>query len=172
MSEGHGTVAAEVLDLLRHAGATLAVAESLTGGLLAAAITEVPGASAAFRGSVTAYATDVKDRVLAVPGGLLSVRGAVDPDVAAAMAEGVRVLLDADWAVATTGVAGPDEQDGKPVGTVYVAVAGPSGMRVTGAVFPGDRAEIRRATVERALGLLREALRGPRRPTATAPSGG
>ncbi|MFD4653286.1 CinA family protein [Streptomyces sp. NPDC056721] len=117
--------AAVVLRLLTERGETLAVAESLTGGLVAADITSVPGASRVFRGSVTSYATELKRDVLGVDGTLLAERGAVDPEVALQMATGVRRVLGADWGIATTGVAGPDEQDGQPVGTVFVAVVGP-----------------------------------------------
>ncbi|MFF7852462.1 CinA family protein [Streptomyces sp. NPDC007910] len=121
------TEAARVLALLAERGQTLAVAESLTGGLVAAELTGVPGASASFRGSVTAYATALKHELLGVDEALLAERGAVDPEVASQMAAGVRARLGADWGIATTGVAGPDPQDGQPVGTVYVAVAGPTG---------------------------------------------
>ncbi|MFE0777229.1 nicotinamide-nucleotide amidohydrolase family protein [Streptomyces sp. NPDC058861] len=120
------TEAARVLALLAERGQTLAVAESLTGGLVAAELTGVPGASASFRGSVTAYATALKHELLGVDAALLAERGAVDPEVASQMAAGVRVRLGADWGIATTGVAGPEPQDGQPVGTVYVAVAGPA----------------------------------------------
>nr|WP_240929951.1 CinA family protein [Streptomyces coryli] len=138
---------------------TLAVAESLTGGLVAAALTAVPGASRAFRGSVTAYATEVKRDVLGVPGELLAERGAVDSDVARQMAAGVRWRLGADWGLATTGVAGPDAQDGQQVGTVFVAVAGPQGhARTVRLALDGDRREIREAAVAEALGLLGEEL--------------
>ncbi|WP_269856651.1 CinA family protein [Streptomyces sp. RPT161] len=155
--------AAEALALLERQGATLAVAESLTGGLVAAEVTAVPGASRTFRGSVTAYATDVKRDVLGVDGALLAARGAVDPQVAAEMAEGVRRLLGATWGLATTGVAGPDPQDGKDVGTVHVAVAGPSGTSVGSPRLTGDRAAIRAATVTAVLELLMEAVRGGRK---------
>ncbi|WP_432096140.1 CinA family protein [Streptomyces sp. bgisy100] len=153
--------AATVLGLLAARGESLAVAESLTGGLIAAELTSVPGASRVFRGSVTAYASEVKRTVLGVDGALLAERGAVDAEVARQMAAGVRRLLGADWGVSTTGVAGPDPQDGKPVGTVHVAVAGPggttSGLRLG---LDGDRAGIRsesvRAALERLLGELIE----------------
>lgn len=121
------TSAARVLELLAERGETLAAAESLTGGLVAAELTSVPGASRVFRGSVTAYATGLKREILGVDGALLAERGAVDPEVARQMAAGVRQVLGADWGTATTGVAGPDPQDGQPVGTVYVAVCGPDG---------------------------------------------
>ncbi|MFP3987523.1 CinA family protein [Streptomyces sp. E11-3] len=136
VSEGAGASAAraaEVLELLVGRGETLAVAESLTGGLVAAELTGVAGASKCFRGSVTAYATELKERLLGVDGTLLVERGAVDAEVARQMAQGVRRVLGADWGIATTGVAGPEPQDGQPVGTVYVAVAGPGGAQVEAA---------------------------------------
>ncbi|MFI0719694.1 CinA family protein [Streptomyces sp. NPDC021224] len=152
--------AEEVLRLLEERGRTLAVAESLTGGLLAAALTGVAGASRSFRGSVTAYATPLKQQLLGVDGTLLAARGAVDAQVAREMAEGVRRLLGADWGAATTGVAGPDPQDGQPVGTVFVAVAGPDGTaEVAPLRLTGDRAAIRRASVAAVLDLLAETLR-------------
>jgi nicotinamide-nucleotide amidase len=162
------STAAEVLRLLTVRGETLAVAESLTGGLVAAEITATPGASAAFRGSVTAYATELKHELLGVDATLLAERGAVDPQVAAQMAAGVRKALGADWGIATTGVAGPEPQDGQPVGTVFVAVDGPSGA-ISGAagggkVAPlrlnGGRAEIRMESVRSVLALLLKELAG------------
>ncbi|WP_031513104.1 CinA family protein [Streptomyces sp. NRRL F-5123] len=152
--------AAEVLRLLGERGGTLAVAESLTGGLLAAELTGVAGASRSFRGSVTAYATPLKEQLLGVDGELLAVRGAVDAQVAREMAQGVRRRLGADWGAATTGVAGPEPQDGQPVGTVFVAVAGPDGAaEVAPLRLTGDRAAIRRASVAAVLDLLAEQLR-------------
>jgi nicotinamide-nucleotide amidase len=115
--------AAEIIGLLTERGQHIAVAESLTGGLLAAALTGIPGASAAFRGAVVAYATELKATILGVPAGLLERHGAVHPDVAAEMAMGVRRRLGASVGAATTGVAGPDPADGQPVGTVYIAVS-------------------------------------------------
>ncbi|MET7384127.1 CinA family protein [Streptomyces sp. NPDC005529] len=160
--------ATEVVRLLTVRGETLAVAESLTGGLVAAELTAVPGASKAFRGSVTAYATELKHQLLGVDATLLAQRGAVDPQVAAQMAAGVRRALGADWGIATTGVAGPDPQDGQPVGTVYVAVAGPPGAAFPapegGKVAPlrlnGGRAEIRMESVRSVLALLLRELAG------------
>ncbi|MER6112113.1 CinA family protein [Streptomyces hirsutus] len=160
--------AAEVVRLLTVRDMTLAVAESLTGGLVAAEITSVPGASKAFRGSVTAYATELKHELLGVDATLLARSGAVDPQVAAEMAAGVRKALGADWGIATTGVAGPDPQDGQPVGTVYVAVHGPSaalsgsagGRKVERLRLNGDRAEIRMESVRSVLALLLEELAG------------
>ncbi|MGW4805607.1 CinA family protein [Kitasatospora sp. NPDC004272] len=146
--------AARALAALRADGATLAVAESLTGGLLAAALVGVPGASAVFRGSVTAYATELKASVLGVDEGLLDVYGPVHPVVARQMAEGVRRLLGADWALATTGVAGPEPQGGQPVGTVHVALAGPAGTEALPLRLSGGRDTIRHGAVDAALELL------------------
>jgi len=153
------TAALEALRLLAERGATVAVAESLTGGLVAGELTAVPGASRGFRGSVTAYATALKHDLLGVDAALLAAHGAVDPRVAREMAEGVRDRLGADWGVATTGVAGPDPQDGQPVGTVFVAVAGPAGSEVAALHLTGSRSQIRAASVTAALDLLLAALR-------------
>jgi nicotinamide-nucleotide amidase len=156
--------AAEVIGLLTERGQHIAVAESLTGGLLAAALTGIPGASAAFRGAVVAYATELKATILGVPAGLLERHGAVHPDVAAEMAAGVRRQLGAAVGAATTGVAGPDPADGQPVGTVYIAVsigpaaAGP-GSTVRSLALRGSRDQIRRETVTQCLRLLLTALR-------------
>ncbi|MFB8245925.1 CinA family protein [Streptomyces sp. NPDC055952] len=162
------STATDVVRLLTVKGGTLAVAESLTGGLVAAEITSVPGASKVFRGSVTAYATELKHRMLGVDATLLAAQGAVDPQVAAQMAAGVRAALGADWGIATTGVAGPEPQDGRPVGTVYVAVDGPFGPdsgsarggKVEGLRLNGDREEIRRESVRSVLALLLKELAG------------
>jgi nicotinamide-nucleotide amidase len=128
----------------------------------------VPGASKAFRGSVTAYATDLKHALLGVDATLLARHGAVDSQVAGQMAAGVRKALGADWGIATTGVAGPEPQDGKPVGTVFVAVDGPFGAdpdsagggKVEALRLNGDRAEIRRESVRSVLALLLKELAG------------
>ena len=146
--------AADVVARLRAAGQTLAVAESLTGGLLAARVVDVPGASAVLRGGVVAYATDLKHLLLGVPEHLLARHGAVHPEVAAQMAIGVRDRLGATWGLSTTGVAGPQPQDGHPAGTVHLGLAGPSGVRTVELSLPGDRAQIRAATVDAALALL------------------
>ncbi|MCF6523900.1 CinA family protein [Streptomyces sp. JJ36] len=156
-----GEPAAAVLEVLARRGQTLAVAESLTGGLVAAGLTGVAGASRVFRGSVTAYATELKRDLLGVDGALLDTRGAVDPEVARQMAGGVRRMLRADWGIATTGVAGPDPQDGRPVGTVYVAAAGPDGSaRCRPLGLHGDRAGIRAGSVSAVLALLYDELTG------------
>jgi nicotinamide-nucleotide amidase len=162
------STATDVVRLLTVKGGTLAVAESLTGGLVAAEITSVPGASKVFRGAVTAYATELKHELLGVDATLLAARGAVDPQVAAQMAAGVRKALGTDWGIATTGVAGPEPQDGQAVGTVFVAVDGPvradsgsaRGGKVEALRLNGDREEIRRESVRSVLALLLKELAG------------
>jgi nicotinamide-nucleotide amidase len=136
--------AAEVLvRALAGRGWTVAVAESLTGGMVAASIVDVPGASRVLRGGVVAYATDLKAELLGVDAALLAEHGAVDPRVAEQMAQGVRRRLGADVGLATTGVAGPASQDGHPPGEVHVAVATPAGVRVESLRLEGDRAAVR-----------------------------
>jgi nicotinamide-nucleotide amidase len=147
--------AADLIAVLTARGQSLGCAESLTGGLVCAALTDVPGASAVVRGAVVSYATDVKADVLGVDSGLLASLGAVNAEVARQMAQGACRVLASDWGVATTGVAGPDPQDGAAVGTVFVAVAGPGGCEAVELRLPGDRAAIRRAAVAAVLDLVR-----------------
>jgi len=147
-------LAGQVLDRLRAGGQTVAVAESLTGGLLAAALTDVPGASAAFRGGMVTYATELKTVLLGVDALMLARHGAVYPPVAVAMADGVRTRLGATYGLATTGVAGPEPADGQPVGTAHIAVSVSDDTVVRTIALTGDRQQIRRLTVEHALGLL------------------
>lgn len=150
--------AAVVLEVLASRGQTLAAAESLTGGLLAATIVDVPGASRVFRGGLVVYATDLKATLAGVPSDLLRAHGPVHPDTAAALARGARIRCGADWGLATTGVAGPDPQDGVPVGTVYVAVSHVTSGEVVRLDLAGTRAEIRAGAVDGALDLLAAAL--------------
>lgn len=152
------TLPAVVRQLLARREQTVATAESLSGGLLGAALSELPGSSATFRGGLIVYATDAKASVAGVPSEVLESHGAVSEQTAAALAEGARGRLGADWGVATTGVAGPDEQEGKPVGLVHVAVAGAAGTVVRTARLPGDRERIRVLAVTAALDLLRRSL--------------
>lgn len=152
---GQDRLEAVVVRLLAEAGASLAAAESLTGGGVGAALTAVPGSSAVFRGGVVAYAAELKHRLLGVPAGLLERHGPVSAEVAAAMAAGVRDRLGARYGVATTGVAGPDRQDGHPPGTVHLAVAGPGGTVTASPLLPGDRERVRRLSVVHVLDLLR-----------------
>jgi nicotinamide-nucleotide amidase len=151
-------LAGAVVSMLAEQGQTVAVAESLTGGLLAAALVQIPGASAVFRGGIVAYATDLKATLLGVPRPLLDRHGAVHADVAAAMASGVRGRLTATFGVATTGVAGPDPADGQPVGTVHIAVSSPREAAGQAYLFTGDRAAIRQQTVVMSLKQLRRML--------------
>ena len=145
--------------LLAARGETVAVAESLTGGLLSGALSQRPGSSATYRGGVVVYATDLKATLAGVPAELLASRGAVAAQTAEALAEGVRSRLGANWGIGVTGVAGPGEQEGKPVGTVHVAVAGPTGVDVRTLRQPGDRDRVRLGAVNAALDLLRRRLR-------------
>jgi nicotinamide-nucleotide amidase len=147
-------LAGDVMRRLTTAGESLAVAESLTGGMVLAALTAVRGASEVLRGGVVAYALDVKHALLGVDERLLEETVAVDARVALAMAEGVRRSLGATYAVATTGEAGPDSASGQPVGSVYVAAVGPNGVDERYLLLPGDRWAIRAATVVAALEAL------------------
>ncbi|NLT53341.1 MAG: nicotinamide-nucleotide amidohydrolase family protein [Actinomycetales bacterium] len=147
-------VAERVVALLRDRGESLAVAESLTGGLVCARVVDVAGASAVLRGGVVCYATDLKRELLGVDAALLARVGPVDADVAAQLAEGVRRLLGGSWGISTTGVAGPGPADGHPQGTVHVAVAGPAGIRTLALSLPGTRDAVRSAAAGAVLDLL------------------
>lgn len=149
---------AETLALLEARGETLAMAESLTAGLVSATVADVPGASAVLRGGLTAYATSVKSSVLGVDPELIRVEGVVSRACAEAMAVAATRLFATDWAVSTTGVAGPTEQEGRPVGTVYVAVAHAGDVRSRHLALLGDRATIRAAAVSAVLDLLGAAV--------------
>ena len=152
------SAASDVHQLLLRHGATVAVAESLTGGLLGAALTSTPGSSATFRGGLVVYATDLKETLAGVPGPLLAAEGPVSAHVAAALAAGARDRLAATYGVGVTGVAGPDPQNGQPVGTVHLCVAGPAEGEVRSIRCEGDREQIRAQTVTAALSLLAEVL--------------
>jgi nicotinamide-nucleotide amidase len=164
VSDTTAALAADVHRALRARDATIAVAESLTGGLLGAALTDLAGSSTTFRGGVVAYATELKASLLDVDPGVLASHGAVHPDVAAAMARGVAARLGATYGLATTGVAGPDPQDGRAPGEVYVALAGAGvghgGDRVLALQLDGGRDDVRREAVRQALALAAEELGG------------
>ncbi len=147
-------VAAEALTLLRAAGASLATAESLTGGRLAAAVTSVPGASECFLGGFVTYATELKESLLGVPPDLVEQYGVVSGECARAMAAGCRTATGATYTLATTGVAGPDSQEGKPVGTVFVGVAGPEVDVALTMELVGDRHQIQDRACREALSAL------------------
>jgi nicotinamide-nucleotide amidase len=152
-----------VLSLADAHGLRLGTAESCTGGLIAARLTGVPGSSATFAGGVVTYADDLKRSELGVSEELLAERGAVSAEVAAAMAEGARRRLDADVAVAVTGIAGPDGGTAeKPVGLVYLHVAGPDGSVARMLDIPGEREQVRARATVTALHLFRALLLGSR----------
>lgn len=151
--QGSASVAAALHRRLRDRGETIGCAESLTGGGLADLLSATPGASATFLGGVVSYATAVKRSVLGV-----TAESVVSADCAAQMATGVRALLGSDWALSTTGVAGPDTQDGEPVGTVYVGVAGSDGVQVRRLALTGDRARIRDQACRAAMEALADEL--------------
>jgi nicotinamide-nucleotide amidase len=156
--------APELLESLASKGLRLAVAESLTGGLLTSAFVDVPGASRVLLGSIVAYQTEIKHQLLGVSRALLQEQGAVDAEVVAQMASGVRVKLAAKAGfdesvvigVATTGVAGPELQDGKPAGTVFIGISGPTGDFVYPMHFEGSRLDVRVAAVSAAVDALWE----------------
>ena len=158
------TDVAALVAVLTARGETVAVAESLTGGLVVATLVGVPGASAVVRGGVVAYATPVKHTVLGVSADLLAEHGAVDPEVARQMASGVRTALAVDgepatWGISTTGVAGPDPQDGKPVGTVFVGIASATGAEAYELHLEGERKPIRQGTVSELLARMSATVR-------------
>ena len=148
------TLAADVVDALRSADATVATAESLTGGLLCATLVSVSGASDVVRGGVVAYAPELKTELLGVDANLIAEHGTVTSDVAVAMAQGSRRLFRSTYGLATTGVAGPGPSEGKPAGTVHVAVAGPDETWTTRLELAGDRDTIRTQTVDALLSWL------------------
>lgn len=159
MCEPSGDSAERVIELLAGRGLRIAVAESLTGGLVAAALTSVPGASVVVSGGVVAYDTAIKHSLLGVDRSLLEREGAVHPDVARQMADGVRTALaiggrPADLGIATTGVAGPTSQDGRAPGTVYLGIADDDGTEAIELALDGDRAAIRSATVRAVLDVV------------------
>jgi nicotinamide-nucleotide amidase len=146
-------------ELLRRGG-TLATAESLTGGALGDLVSASPGASETYLGGVVSYATEVKVQVLGVSKTTVDEHGVVSRECAQEMAEGVRALVGTDWGVSTTGVAGPTEQEGKPVGLVYVGVSGPGVSRCEELHLDGDRSQIRYQACLSAATILLESVVG------------
>ena len=142
------------LQMLIERGLTLATMESCTGGLLSSLITDIPGSSNAFRGGLVSYATELKE-AWGVPADVIAAHGVISVETARAMATAVRQQTGADVGISVTGVAGPDEQEGKPVGTVHIAVASPQGTRDTSQRFRGPRSEIKLRAAYTALNLLR-----------------
>lgn len=151
-------LAQSLVTRLSQVGLTIAAAESLTGGLVCSALVDVPGASAVLRGSVTAYATELKAQVLGVDAARLASVGPVDAQVAQEMADGAAQLLGADVAVTTTGVAGPGPADGHEAGTVYIAAIAPWGSVWRLLELEGQRSQVRIQTVHQVLVLALELL--------------
>ena len=156
------TPAEELVAALIAAGETVATAESLTAGLLAATIAGVPGASNVLRGGLVVYATDLKGTLAAVSEQVLAAHGPVSAATAEQLAVGARTRCGSNWGVSLTGVAGPDEQDGRPVGTVYLGIAGTSGTEVVRLALAGDRWEIRLGAVDSAVRELIRRVEGDR----------
>ncbi|MDO5286986.1 MAG: CinA family protein [Actinomycetia bacterium] len=151
---------AALIGELRLRQETIATCESLTAGLIGAELTSVPGASVVVRGGLITYATDLKVCLAGVSADLVRCHGVVSAEVATAMAEGACQACRSTWGVAVTGVAGPDEVDGLPAGTVWTAVVGPGVVEARVSRYPGDRGQVRQATVAGALDLLAEILAG------------
>ena len=149
---------ADVLEILTQRGETICVAESLTGGGLAEALSSLPGSSQIFRGSVTAYQVEIKNSVLKVPFELISEMGTVSEEVAASMAAGVKDLLGSTWSISTTGVAGPGPVDGVPAGTVWVAIEGPISQTLQ-LELSGTREIVRNATIAGAIAAFARILK-------------
>lgn len=151
-------LATQVVTALTKRGESLAIAESLTGGALSSAITDVPGTSHVFLGSVIAYSVEVKQRELGVSRQSLDQFGVVSEAVACEMAEGIRDRFQSTWAISTTGVAGPGPSHGVPAGTVWIAIIGPSIRNSFKLALDGDREQVRFGAVESALSALARIL--------------
>jgi nicotinamide-nucleotide amidase len=148
----------DVLELLRLRNESISVAESLTGGGLAQALTSLPGSSDIFRGSITAYQSEIKSSVLEVPSELISEFGVVSEEVAAAMAGGVKKLMNSTWAISTTGVAGPGPSNGIAAGTIWVAIDGPISQTLQ-LELSGTREIVRNATIAGAIAAFARILK-------------
>ncbi len=149
---------ADILETLVVRGESISVAESLTGGGLAQALSTLPGSSQIFRGSVTAYQSEVKNSVLKVPLELITEMGVVSEEVAVSMAAGVKDLMGSTWAISTTGVAGPGPADGVPAGTVWVAIEGPISQTLQLELL-GTREIVRNATIAGAIAAFARILK-------------
>ncbi|MEC7103440.1 MAG: CinA family protein [Actinomycetota bacterium] len=150
-------LAERLVQRLRERSWSIATGESLTAGLVSSTIASVPGCSAVFRGAIVAYAPEVKTEVLNVPVELLR-QGIVTEEVARALAQGARSRLGATVGIGTTGVAGPDDHDGMPVGTACIAVCSPWGERVRTVRVTGDRSQVRHAVTQAAMEAALEIL--------------
>jgi nicotinamide-nucleotide amidase len=148
----------DILAILRQRGETICVAESLTGGGLAEALTSLPGSSEIFNGSITAYQSQIKISLLNVPAELISEFGVVSEEVAAAMAGGAKELMNSTWSISTTGVAGPGPSDGVAAGTVWVAIDGPISQTLQ-LELSGTREIVRNATIAGAIAAFARILK-------------
>ena len=148
----------EILEILRTRGESISVAESLTGGGLADALSSLPGSSEIFRGSVTAYQPEIKSSLLKVPAELIAEFGVVSEEVAVAMADGVKQLMNSTWSISTTGVAGPGPSDGVAAGTVWVAIEGPISQTLQ-LELSGTREIVRNATIAGAIAAFARILK-------------
>ena len=148
----------DILTILRQRGESICVAESLTGGGLADALTSLPGSSEVFKGSVTAYQSQIKILLLKIPAELISEFGVVSEEVAAAMAGGAKDLMDSTWSISTTGVAGPGPSDGVAAGTVWVAIDGPISQTLQ-LELSGTREIVRNATIAGAIAAFARILK-------------
>jgi nicotinamide-nucleotide amidase len=148
----------DILTILRQRGESICVAESLTGGGLAEALSSLPGSSEVFKGSITAYQSQIKISLLKIPAELISEFGVVSEEVAAAMAGGAKDLMDSTWSISTTGVAGPGPSDGVAAGTVWVAIAGPISQTLQ-LELSGTREIVRNATIAGAIAAFARILK-------------
>jgi PncC family amidohydrolase len=155
---GDGNLEDAVLDQLQARGQTLAVAESMTGGLLSARLTAIPGASRSFLGGATVYSPAAKAALLGLPAAFLAEHGTVSEATTIALAEAARTVLGATWGLAVTGNAGPGAEGDAPVGTVFLAVAGPEGRVSIGRLIPGDRSDVQLRSAAAALDFLRRQI--------------
>ncbi|MBF6329561.1 CinA family protein [Nocardia transvalensis] len=163
--------AVELVRMLRASGQTVATAESLTAGLLSATIAGVPGASVVLRGGLIVYATDLKQTLAGVSEHTLAADGPVSASTAEQLAVGARTVCAADWGIGLTGVAGPQSQDGHPVGTVYLGLSGPASTEVMRLKLAGDRWTIRKGAVRAAVTELVRSLGCERGPVGNQPGG-
>lgn len=153
----HDETLKKIHDLLVRNGQSIGTAESCTGGLVGKLLTDAPGSSVYYMGGVISYSNDVKMNLLGVPRDILSTVGAVSRETAIAMAEGIKQLLQVDYSIATTGIAGPGgATQEKPVGLVYIGISGPNGTEVHKEIFTGNRHEVRCKTAEQSLIYLYE----------------
>ena len=161
MSGSLNQSAQEILELLRSSQSTLATAESITGGLISGALTDIPGSSDVFLGGVVAYSAAAKSSLLGVDRELMTRHGVVSAEVASAMAQGALHAFGSSWAIATTGVAGPGASEGVAAGTIWIAVAhagdAPESQLL---LLSGDRQQVRSETIARAFTLFTRILRG------------